>query len=100
MSAGSFKLNLVRSSGSKIKSREWGEKKKTALSLGREKKITLIYFFKKKKPKKTNRVWIRSVCPWKQLVLEKRRICRRLLSEEVTDSRGWLRGLDAAERPT
>lgn len=26
MSAGSFKLNLVRSSGSKIKSREWGEK--------------------------------------------------------------------------
>lgn len=52
MSAGSFKLNLVRSSGSKIKSREWGEKKKTALSLGREKKITLIYFFKKEKPKK------------------------------------------------
>lgn len=26
MSAGSFKLNLVRSSGSEIKSREWGKK--------------------------------------------------------------------------
>lgn len=43
MSAGSFKLNLVRSSGSKIKSREWGEKKKTALSLGREKNHTDLF---------------------------------------------------------
>lgn len=49
MSAGSFKLNLVRSSGSKIKSREWGE---NCVVAGSEKKITLIYFFKRKKNKK------------------------------------------------
>lgn len=51
MSAGSFKLNLVRSSGSKIKSREWGEKKLRCRSVGK-KKITLIYFFKKEKTEK------------------------------------------------
>lgn len=53
MSAGSFKLNLVRSSGSKIKSREWGEKLRCRW-VGK-KKITLIYLFKKKR-QKSNRV--------------------------------------------
>lgn len=38
MSAGSFKLNLVRSSGSKIKSREW---KRNCVDAGRQKNLSI-----------------------------------------------------------